>query len=145
MVHLLGIHILLIILLGCLAFQFEFLLILLLLHQLHFILIAQGINILLFELIHFNSLFNLPLLTKLWVEIDLALTCDESSHVLLNKRLLDNFYNSGSGFFIFDQKHIDEVFHPLTVRIRYGFLLILYNFKNKAEQIFGMKGVFKRT
>ena len=59
------------------------------------------------ELIHFNGLFNLPLFAKLWVKIILALTGDKPSHVLLDEWLLDDLNDSWSGFFIFDQKHID--------------------------------------
>lgn len=95
------------------------------------------------ELIHFNRLFDLPLLTKLRVKIVLALTSDKPSHVLLDEWLLDDLNNTRSRFFIFDQKHIDKIFHSLTISVRYWLLFILYNLKNESKQILCVKGVFK--
>jgi hypothetical protein len=50
--------------------------------------------------------------------------------MLLNKGLLDNFNYPRPCFIIFYQKHVDKVFHSLTVIIRNGLLFILNNFEN---------------
>ena len=95
------------------------------------------------ELIHFNGLFDLPLFAKLWVKIILALTGDKPCHVLLHEWLLDDLNDSWSRFFIFDQKHINQVFHSLTISVGYWLLFILHNLENESKQIFCVKGVFK--
>lgn len=63
--------------------------------------------------------------------------------MLLHKWLLDDFDDTRSRFFIFYQKHIDQVFHSLTISVRYWLLFILHNLENESKQIFCVKGVFK--
>ena len=133
MMHLLCSYILISILLGCLTFELKFFLILLLLHQFDFVLIAKCFDILLLEFIHFDRLFDLPLLAELWVEIVLALTGDKPCHVLFDKWLLNDLNDTRSRLFIFDQKHVDQVLHSLTVSVRYWLLFILHNLKNQSE------------
>lgn len=105
--HLLCLNILFSLLLGRKTLKLKLLLILHLLHQFDSILTTQGIDILLLKFINFNSLFDLPLLSQLWIQVIFTLTGYKSCHVLLHEGLLDDFDDTGSCFVIFNQKHID--------------------------------------
>ena len=65
--------------------------------------------------------------------------------MLLHERLLYDLNDTRSRFFILDQKHINKIFHSLTVCVRYWLLFILHDFENQSKQIFCVKGVFERA
>ena len=58
-----------------------------------------------------------------------------------NKEIVSNFTQQLWHDHNFDI--IDQVFHSLTVCVRYWLLFILHDLENQSKQIFCVKGVFK--
>lgn len=108
-----------------LTFKLKLLLILQLLHELKSVLVTEGVDVLLLQLTHLDCLLHLPLLYQLRIQIDLALTLYEPSHVLLYKWLLYDIHDLGPLGLVLDQKHVDKVFHAIAVCLRYWLLLVL--------------------
>lgn len=94
---------------------------------------------------HVNDNFGLDVspLVKFWIDIILTLTLYKEPHVLVHEVHSQDVNYVGSFRRVFNQQQRHKVLEILWINVRNRILLILHDFKNKTEKVFGIKRVFE--
>lgn len=132
---------------GCLPHQLEFLLAFHFLLELDTLCGTECVAVLLFQLVQPLGCFGLdaPFLGDVGADSDLAFALDEALHVLLDEGPADDINDPGSSRLIFGQQTVNQVPQALAVRVWDRFLLVLDDLEDQTEQVFSVEGVLQRA